>query len=358
MTSPKSPALISPVADFLLTGGGSLLVLGAFLAFVPRDEGALRAVGVVGSALLFLVNYPHFAHSYQLLYVRFRERLRAPECSARLRLRILAVGVAVPVLIAAYFLFCVSFAGQRWLGYTLNAMFLLAAWHFARQGYGVLVVLSARKGALLSSGEALLFKLNVHLAWVFAWLLTNRAVTEESRYGVAYRTLACPNWLLWLSGLACAATTLLVLAVLAGRLWKRRPALSSNGLIAYFGTLYLWLILCDLHPAFLPLVPMFHGLQYLPFVWRRRLGEIRQESAAGRTTVFLFARFELVGLALGMLLFAGLPALIDSVVDYDQTSWGPALPFFLFATLVNIHHYFIDNVIWRAEYPSVRRHLG
>lgn len=355
MTSNKNPALLSPASDFLLTGGGSLLVFAALLLFVPRDESALHVVGRVASALLFLINYPHFAHSYQLLYGRYRKRLRAPECSAGQRLRLHAAGVAVPGLIVVWFVFCLGSGGQRWLGYTLNTMFLLAAWHFAKQGYGVLVVLSARKGVYLSRAEVRIFKLNVHLAWVFAWLLTNRAVAEESRYGVVYSTFACPGWLLWLSGSICALTTLLVLAMLLGRVRKRQPSLSWNGQLAYFGTLYVWLILCDSHPAFLLLVPLFHSLQYLPFVWRYRLGELLQESEAGRVVLFRFVRFELVGLVLGMLLFAGFPALLDLAVDYDRTRLGPALPFFLFATLVNIHHYFIDNVIWRAEIPGVQR---
>lgn len=73
--------------------------------------------------------------------------------------------------------------------------------------------------------------------------------------------------------------------------------------------------------------------------------------------LFRFVRFEIVGLGLGMLLFVGLPSLFGMVADDAGSGLGPTLPFFLFATLVNIHHYFIDNAIWRAERPEVRSYL-
>lgn len=30
---------------------------------------------------------------------------------------------------------------------------------------------------------------------------------------------------------------------------------------------------------------------------------------------------------------------------------------FVFWIFINVHHYFLDNVIWRAENPETRQHL-
>ncbi|TIW76329.1 MAG: hypothetical protein E5V53_28685, partial [Mesorhizobium sp.] len=65
-TAPKAATLpgkylFGPVADFLMLGGSAFLIL-PMLFFVPRDyEGPLAATMVV---VAYLVNYPHFAHSY------------------------------------------------------------------------------------------------------------------------------------------------------------------------------------------------------------------------------------------------------------------------------------------------------
>ena len=58
----------------------------------------------------------------------------------------------------------------------------------------------------------------------------------------------------------------------------------------------------------------------------------------------------------GWLAFEFLPGLADARL---QTPDALGLPFFLVAAtlFINIHHYFIDNVLWRFGDPQVRAYL-
>jgi hypothetical protein len=60
---------------------------------------------------------------------------------------------------------------------------------------------------------------------------------------------------------------------------------------------------------------------------------------------------------LGYLGFVGLPYLFDAAFSYDQHVFGPALFAFLFNIFINIHHYFLDNVMWRRGNPDIQKHV-
>ena len=64
--------LFGPVTDFLMLGGSAFLIL-PVLFLVPLEyEGPLAATMVI---VAYLVNYPHFAHSYQLFYRNFGRKV-------------------------------------------------------------------------------------------------------------------------------------------------------------------------------------------------------------------------------------------------------------------------------------------
>jgi hypothetical protein len=63
------------------------------------------------------------------------------------------------------------------------------------------------------------------------------------------------------------------------------------------------------------------------------------------------------GMLLGYLAFAGIPHLLDAHLAYDRNIFGPRLFLFLFTIFLNVHHYFMDNVIWRRGNPDVQRFL-
>src|SRR5262249_21393498 len=147
-----------------------------------------------------------------------------------------------------------------------------------------------------------------------------------------------------------------------------KKAMSLNGLVGYVCAVYLWLLAARLDPVFLYVIPAFHSLQYLLFVWRFQINKT-QASAARQPRwrrlglsvplqgLAAFAAFILLGEALGWFGFLGLPHSLDLTIAYDRNVWGTSLYIFIFTMFINIHHYFIDNVIWRKENAEVRQYL-
>lgn len=67
--------------------------------------------------------------------------------------------------------------------------------------------------------------------------------------------------------------------------------------------------------------------------------------------------FALTGIMLGALGFWLIPELLNSLVPYDQTVFGAKLFLFIFWIFINVHHYFIDNVIWRRDNQEANQYL-
>ena len=60
---------------------------------------------------------------------------------------------------------------------------------------------------------------------------------------------------------------------------------------------------------------------------------------------------------LGALGFWWAPEFLDAHSGYDRAVFGTTAFLFMGWTFINIHHYFLDNVIWRRENAETRRHL-
>jgi H+/Cl- antiporter ClcA len=100
-------------------------------------------------------------------------------------------------------------------------------------------------------------------------------------------------------------------------------------------------------------------------VWRYQLNAGAQQLQSAPSFVrhilpahwssFIF--FVTIGVFLGFLGFYGLPRSFDSMVPYDKHLLGPSLFLFAFYIFINIHHYFLDNVMWRRGNPDVQQYL-
>ena len=164
--------------------------------------------------------------------------------------------------------------------------------------------------------------------------------------------------------IAAGATTLAFVAMALRKAVKER-GLPWNGLIGYVVSIYGWLILARINPLFTLFVPAFHALQSLVVVWRYQLNRTKAAPDAASRPAGLLPSvgllrnllFLVLGVLLGYLGFWGLPEWLNSNVDYDRSVFGPAVFLFVFWIFINIHHYFLDNVMWRRENPETRRDL-
>ena len=150
------PYLISPLADVLMAGGAGLLALAFFLIMLPKTGGRgisasdVAITGAVFAALSYVVNYPHFMASYQLLYGTLNRRMAAVPRGGLMWWRYVIAAYIVPVLLVAYFVVAVATQNTFLLGLSVQIMFFFVGWHYVKQAYGVFVVLSGLKGIFYS----------------------------------------------------------------------------------------------------------------------------------------------------------------------------------------------------------------
>lgn len=355
--------LIGPMADFWCFGGSALIILPALL-LLP----SVRFEASIGAAMMlvaYVINYPHFAHSYQIFYRGFRDKAFTTALSPVMRTRYLFAGVAAPVLLALFFALCFARGDVRLLGWGANAMILFAGWHYVKQGYGLLMVDCTLKRQFFDPREKNILVLNSYAVWIASWAFINMAMAHQSLWSIGYYMFDLPDWLVAALVAAAAGTTGAAGWMLFSR-WRSTRALPTNGLIAYVSSLYLWQAFVTLNPLWMLVSPALHSLQYLAVVWRYQTNYERAQSARldsgsssspAARTLLQVARFSAVGVVLGFCGFGLLPVLGDTLVPYDKALFGGTALMFVAWVFINVHHYFIDNVMWRRENPDAKAYL-
>ncbi len=354
----SSPAwLLSPTADSLMIGGSSILMFILAWTFVDRSTGT-NQVSWTAFYLAMAVNNPHFMASYILLYWdKRREMLSNP--------RFYWAGVIAPLLVIGFFAVCISQRLSAALGYAVNFMYFLVGWHYVKQIYGTIIVTSVRRGYFFSKGEALALKLNLFPVWFMSYFNGNHSIRELLHYGVGYKTLGFPAWFSTLNYVALGASFLALGAMLFYK-WLSDGKLPGITAIISFASIYVWYLPSVYHAHFWYLIPFFHSLQYLLFVGALKKNEFQARSVTETdgspvSQRLYFARyffgFVVACVGLAFLTFDYLPHWLDYLVPYDEKVFGPELFMFCFITFINIHHYFIDNVIWRRDNVSLKKYL-
>ena len=366
---PRAGYLFHPIIDFLCLGGLSLVVLPLLLALPPMD-GLYAQVVTVSLILNYVLNQAHFAHSYQIFYSNFGKRSFGQEYGPLLRARYVLAGIIVPAGMIVFFVVSIATGDATMLAYGANIMLLLVGWHYVKQGYGMIIVDSVLKRRFFTQSEKKILLLNAYACWILYWILLNWMFFEHNLWGLTYYTFAIPTALVYVAAGIATITTVTMIYMLFNKCLSKKNSLPFNGVVAYFATLYAWVLIGFLNPLLLLMVPAFHALQYLAVVWRYQLNLDRAgPDAAEKPNLKLLARyvpskalarflgFAASGFVLGYIGFHGAPMLLSSVVSYDQEIFGSALVFFVFWTFINVHHYFLDNVIWRRGNPDIQKHL-
>lgn len=342
------PLLWSDAFDFFGVGGASLAVPLA-LAFALRGGAYHGGDWLFGpsQAAWFLLILPHYTSSYQLLYWDYARDITQ-------RLGHFLAAVAVPVGCAAA-LGCV-FSGRPIvpLSWLVHGLFFLSGWHYAKQAYGCALALSAAKGLPIPRPAALAARVN--LLALSAWSFVGPNVQDRvfPYGGLAYRSLGLPPWTSWLCGLAVAGSAL----ALAALLRRRPPFLACAAFLSFYAWAAPLVAFPRIFHAFrdVPFVAALHSLQYLTFVVSLRLARAPEPRGFSldefRPRLGLLASFVAVA-ALGHALFILLPRWADAALAYDRAALGATFFASAAALFVNVHHYFIDSVVWRGN-PELR----
>ncbi|HEY3665468.1 MAG TPA: hypothetical protein VGL19_05685 [Polyangiaceae bacterium] len=352
--------------EFLAVGGVTLLLFPALwlLRRMIGLDSAELAVGFLMFHGAHLINDPHFAVTYLLFYKDAKRRAFGNAFTAAQRARYWVAGLIVPLALAIWLIRSLSSPTARTMGWLIQLMFLLVGWHYVKQGFGVMTVLSARRGVRFNLLERRALLAHCFAGWAYAWASPATAGAEAEEKGVIYWSIAHPRWLEQLTLLTFVASALLLAFTLFLK-WQRErrlpPLAPLTGLLM---SVWVWSIYSSADPLLVYVIPALHSLQYLYFVWL--LTHNRSKGSAGEAYFGPSPRQRLVALglsaiALGWLLFHGMPDLIDGARlashrhTHERLGALGATPYFAgFFAFINIHHYFMDNVIWRRENPDMR----
>ena len=376
------PYLISPVVDFLMVGGLALILIVIMSFYVPwgvrNDVTALTYSPILAALLayhVFAINYPHFAFSYQIAYRRLPSMRARSGLPRMIRWRYAFALLVFPVLYMAYCAYALLLqedSGLFLLGLLINLMYFTVGWHYCKQSFGILLVLSALKGLYFTAGERRVLLVHAVLAWLMAWLGGNIYLFNDQFWGLPYHSAGLSRYLQdWqlttVHTLGVNLTFLLgglsvVLLLRSARRAKKLPSLTGG--LGYFMMYPLMLVSSIFHPLWLWILPAMHSLQYLLFVLAYRRGEVahtlpaeNHPSPAPSLRAHAVGSFVALGVLIGAIQFSWLPNLLDALVNPDHKYHVPLMFMALCQLFVNIHHYFIDNVIWRRENPEVGRYL-
>ena len=348
--------------DFLLLGGSSFLAL-PILLLLPADK-YMGIVAVAALALANIINHPHFAHSYQIFYSGFADKLFGTSLNTQMRVRYAIAGIVVPALLVAFFAFGMLSGSVRVVAWGGNAMALFVGWHYVKQGYGMLMVDAVLKRRFFTDLEKKNLLINAYAVWAAAWLYVNHAGTTTDLWNLKYYAIPVPTWSFHSAVIAVAASSIAT----ASMLWRKHTAggqLPLTGLMAYFVTLYLWILFAWINPLWFLVIPALHSLQYLAVVYRFQLNVERAKpvaAAAGFRASFGSPRvrmtlFATIGFILGAVLFWAAPLWLDAQMVSTDELFGPTLFLFVCWVTINVHHYFMDSVMWRRDNPKVKQHL-
>jgi hypothetical protein len=356
-------ALVTPAVDFFMVGGLTLLLIPLALLPVWEDEGARARAGMLVFSLLFVLNFPHFIHGYQLLYPNYLTKLLDANSSAAARLRFLIAGIVSPLVIVAFLIYGSLQPTHTTIAYGANAVLFLTGWHYVKQGFGVLMTLSAREKVVYSTAGRRLLLINAYVAWLFSWILYNASFADQVHFGIAFQLFSVPDELTQAIRIVFFTWTLfaVVLFILND---VRRSGVSVNGMLAYLCSVYVWVVFANTNYILMIFIPALHSLQYLLFVWKVEYEQTKarcndHEPAAAATegirrlVVRRMLPFLTVAFAGGVVYYQ-LATQLDRGLSFKADVFGPQYFMFCFSIFLNAHHYFIDFAIWRRDNPAMK----
>jgi hypothetical protein len=341
MTPPPAPSrplyFVNAPVDFALIGGLSILAfVGFYLAGRAAPMGR-ESVFAVAAALAWVINWPHFsATSYRLYHTR--SNINQYPVTA------LIIPLLLVVAVIGSFL-----SPDRVAPWLVKMFVIWSPYHFSGQTLGISLIYARRAGIRVGRWERLALS-----GFIFATFLVQTAASEAGQgsgsfYSVSYPILGLPVWVpdllrawMWI----CAGALVFFYAR-----WSRRAGrLAPPILLLPAVTQFVWFGLGWKVVAFNEFVPFFHALQYMLIAWVMQVGEsLAARSPTNRRRFVLgeSLRWGVFNIAGGIILFWLLPR--------AGQLGGFTLPFATAVVIsaVQIHHFFVDGVIWKLRNPKV-----
>ena len=283
--------------------------------------------------LSYFFAWPHVAMTNSQFYGSHHTRNQFPVTAYLLPFVLLLMVLSAfyyPLLVAPLF---------------IKLFILWAPYHFSEQTLRITYLYAKKAGYPITKAEK-----SALWAFIFGTFIAATIAAESVReggsfYGISYPGFGVPLWLREVSEFLLLGGGVFFLVLFTRNLFKLKKFYLLFLLLPAI-THYIWFLAMAHMPLFGSFIPVFHGLQYMFIAWCFHLkGKNIELNAKGSLAIKLKEtfRFYAINFALGWALFWGLPFL-------GVTKGFPlALATGIFISAIQIHHFFIDALLWRIR---------
>lgn len=333
-------------------GGYSVLILLIIFLGLPNAW-----VGPLAIFMIFLANFmnhPHFIVSY-ILFFEIYPKIKNGEFKKSFIARWWLAAVAIPAVLLTLLLVG-GFKAIRGDSFMLKLSILLygvsVGWHYVKQGFGMAMSEASIKKCYWEKGTRQWMLLNAYACWLFSICLLFSANAGVAFFGwhllldqSIFQDLLVPVGTFFF--ITTAITAISIYRNM--KYWKESGRLYADwpiaGLAGYVVSIYLWVAAGAIFPLLMLVIPFFHSMQYLHVVERVYEGDLSENIFRSKLRRWTFL------ISAGVFFFWIAPGIFDYIIlgRINIVSQIGVLFTACFWLFINIHHYFIDNVIWRRE---------
>ncbi|MFA9284192.1 hypothetical protein ACCQ08_05390 [Comamonas sp. SY3] len=333
-------------------GGYSLLVLIA--VFIGLNEAWIAPFGVLMMIFSNFMNHPHFMASYKLFFEMY-PKIKTSEFQKTFQIRWWVAAIIVPLGLSILLVIGIV----KYLhgdDFVLTLVIFLygisVGWHYVKQGFGMAMSEAALKRCYWQPKVRRWMLWNAYACWVFSMCLLFSAEGGVGFLGWYFplERSSLQQWLLPAAIFFGITSVGVIIGIRRNigywrQIGKHQKDWPSAGLMGYLVSLYVWVAIGVSFPLLMLVIPFFHSMQYMHVVEKFYDNKEKKQSKQEKTRRWLY----LIGW--GFVLFWLIPGVLDYINSgkvnlMSQVGMLFTAAFWLF---INIHHYFIDNVIWRKE---------
>jgi hypothetical protein len=345
---PRPQFFVNGPIDFLFVGGFSMLLYAVVALGEPLQYSRLwenlPSLLPLAYLLLWVCNYPHFAASTYRLY-ESKENIRQYPMTA-----LVVPWFVLSGMVASF----ISPAGIA--PYWIKLFMLWSPYHFSGQTVGVSLIYGHRAGYRLGNWQRLLFSTFIFGTFITTVLNSEIGTKTRDYYQVEYQPIGLPDWkfpgrdeyllvdvtsaLMYAGGIGFLATVLYR--------WLRHGQRPPLMLFIPALTQYIWFILGPSNKSYYEFVPFFHSLQYMFIAWAVRLKVNMDRTHAQPSLSYVLWE----SLRWGVVIFAG-GAILFELLPYLGDRLNLVFAGGIITVGVQIHHFFVDGVIWKLRSKSV-----
>ena len=335
---PKQPLyFVNAPVDYALIGGVSILAY-CIIYLVNKSPDRNDTGIALASALLWVCNWPHFSATNYRLY-HSRANIMQYPITALVIPWVIAAGVVgsfvYPHFIAPYF---------------IKLYTIWSPYHFSGQTLGISLIYARRAGFKIGRLERFALSSFIFSTFIYITVRSETSINLNQYYNISYPGLGLPTWfetacLVWFYVTGAA------LLFLVGRWCLQNKRMLPPIVLLPAATQMVWFVIGPYRQSFTEFVPFFHSLQYLLIAWSMQLKEkmdLQHIAPSRQYVIGESLRWGAINILGGGTLFFLLPRLLQGYSGQDLN----------FATgivvaAVQVHHFFVDGVIWKLKRTTV-----